>query len=175
MQIFLAPIGPIRDICETSVKEELSAVFPADVVVMPGCPVPAGALNSQRGQVYAKTVLKDLVACTPLFAPDQRALGIIDQDIYVEGFDFLFGLADRKTGYGLVSVVRLRPEFYGQPADNTLFCRRVVKEAVHEIGHTFGLSHCSRPQCVMYFSEFLEDTDRKGSRLCVSCRKKLSS
>jgi len=51
---------------------------------------------------------------------------------------------------------------------------RAVKEAVHELGHTFGLDHCSDPRCVMHFSNMLADTDRKGREFCPSCRARLA-
>jgi archaemetzincin len=44
--------------------------------------------------------------------------------------------------------------------------RRAATEAIHELGHTFGLRHCSRPSCVMWFSNTLAETDRKDVRPC---------
>ena len=49
----------------------------------------------------------------------------------------------------------------------------MVKEAIHELGHTFGLFHCNNKLCVVYFSNSLYDTDRKGKRLCLDCKNKL--
>src|SRR5207244_9928385 len=47
---------------------------------------------------------------------------------------------------------------------------RVVKTAVHELGHTLGLGHHgANPQCVMFFSEKLADTDRKSRDFCRAC------
>jgi len=71
------------------------------------------------------------------------------------------------------SITRLRQEFYGLPADHTLFQRRVLTEAVHELGHTYGLGHRKNPGCVMFFSNSLIDTDRKGSEFCPKCKNKL--
>jgi archaemetzincin len=48
-----------------------------------------------------------------------------------------------------------------------------MKEAVHELGHTYGLSHCRDIHCVMCFSNTLGDTDRKGVRFCAACEPKL--
>jgi len=57
--------------------------------------------------------------------------------------------------------------------DKGLFRERILKEAVHELGHTFGLSHCSSPSCVMFFSNSLPGTDRKKSDFCPECRRRL--
>lgn len=59
-------------------------------------------------------------------------------------------------------------------AGESLFHLRAVKEAVHELGHTYGLGHCRNPRCVMSFSNSLRDVDRKERDFCPSCRRKLA-
>jgi archaemetzincin len=98
-----------------------------------------------------------------------RLLGITDVDLFTAGLNFIFGQAFIGGRECLISLARLRPSFYGQPDDADLFRERVIKEAVHELGHTFGLSHCGDPQCVMMFSNSLTDTDRKSSTFCLNC------
>ncbi|HET6437289.1 MAG TPA: peptidase M54, partial [Anaeromyxobacter sp.] len=44
------------------------------------------------------------------------------------------------------------------------------KEAVHELGHCFGLRHCQSPGCVMGRSSSVHEVDEKGHGLCVDCR-----
>ncbi|MFN3466335.1 MAG: archemetzincin, partial [Candidatus Brocadiales bacterium] len=66
-------------------------------------------------------------------------------------------------------LCRLRQEFYGRPVDLTLLKERMVKEAVHEIGHVWGMRHCPDPCCVMFFSNSLADTDRKSDTFCKNC------
>jgi predicted Zn-dependent protease len=48
------------------------------------------------------------------------------------------------------------------PENRSLFHQRVLTEAVHELGHTDGLNHRLNPRCVMFFSNPLVDTERKG-------------
>jgi archaemetzincin len=65
---------------------------------------------------------------------------------------------------------RLRQELYVKKSDtNKLFEQRVIKEAVHEIGHAFGLTHCEESRCVMHFSNSLQDTDFKHYMFCKRC------
>lgn len=104
----------------------------------------------------------------------KRVLGIIDKDLYVSELNFVFGQAESPGSHALISITRLRQEFYGLAKDDKIFFDRVIKEAVHELGHTYGLSHCSNPKCVMFFSNSLPDTDRKSSLFCERCLKKLA-
>jgi archaemetzincin len=97
-------------------------------------------------------------------------LALVDLDLYVPGLNFVFGLADLPGRRAVVALPRLREGFYGGQDDAEVFLTRVTKEAVHELGHTFGLQHCTNRRCVMVFSNSLEDTDRKEQTFCSACR-----
>jgi archaemetzincin len=90
------------------------------------------------------------------------------RDLYVEGLNFVFGLADSPGKAAVISLHRLHAD-----ADGALFRARAVKEAMHELGHTRGLRHCADSRCVMAFSKSLADTDRKGKEFCSRCAQKL--
>jgi archaemetzincin len=102
----------------------------------------------------------------------ERILGIVDLDLYVPRLNFVFGEASQRVA--IISLTRLRDEFYHLPKDESLFRKRVLTEAVHELGHTYGLEHCRIPQCVMFFSKSLIDTDTKGPDFCPKCKNKIS-
>jgi archaemetzincin len=108
------------------------------------------------------------------FRPNKatRILGILDIDAYSDGFDFVFGEAFYRGRVAAVYLPRLMQEFYGIKPNTSLFYQRLVKEAIHELGHAFGFDHCKNSQCVMYFSTSLLDVDAKGRSFCYSCRKK---
>jgi archaemetzincin len=101
--------------------------------------------------------------------PVDRLLGVTAFDLFVPGMNFVFGEARCPGPVAVVSTNRLRPS----PKNTRLFRERVIKEAVHEIGHTHGLKHCLDPLCVMYFSENIADTDRKKTDFCGECRSAL--
>ena len=103
-----------------------------------------------------------------------RILGVVDVDIFAPGLNFVFGEADITGGKAIISLQRLRQEFYGLSQDQDLFQERVLKEAVHELGHTYGLMHCLNPACVMHFSNSLHDTDLKGWNFCPTCKVRLN-
>jgi len=107
-----------------------------------------------------------------------RVLGVLDVDIFSKFLNFVFGVADlpknNNFGIALISVTRLREVFYRRTDNVALFELRIVKEAIHELGHTFGLEHCTN-FCVMNFSETLEYTDKKPPKFCEECANRVNS
>jgi archaemetzincin len=91
-------------------------------------------------------------------------------DLYIPILTFVFGEAQLQGNCAVESSFRLRQEFYGLPPDSALFRDRLLKESIHELGHTFELSHCDDYQCVMSPSHGVEWIDLKTSRLCKACR-----
>ena len=166
--ILIVPIGPVDAGTLTSLDSALRDVFRLPVKRGRMLQIPPEAYNDERRQ-YNSSVILDMLK--PLRSPDVcRILAVIDEDLYVPRLNFVFGMADMESGVAIISLVRLRNEIYGYPPDNGLLFERTVKEAVHELGHTFGMGHCSDSRCVMHFSNSLEDTDRKGPSFCPNCR-----
>jgi archaemetzincin len=123
-------------------------------------PAPIEAWSPARRQYRGEVVLEQLA---PLQAGAERVLGLADLDLFVPQLTFVFGLA-RPGGPAVVALARLRQEFWGAPGDKRLFLARASKESVHELGHTYGLSHCEEPACVMRFSNTLRETDQKSDQ-----------
>ena len=103
-----------------------------------------------------------------------KLLGIVDVDLFSPGYDYIYGEADVPAGIATLSLHRLRPEFFGEPSDRTLFEERAVKEAVHELGHLFGLVHCRDRKCVMRPCPNPENVDEKSRHICARCSTKLA-
>jgi archaemetzincin len=130
------------------------------------------ALDPHRSQYYSTSILQRLErACDP----DARILGVATADLYVPVLTFVFGEAQLDGNCAVVSIARLREEFYGLPPREDLLRERLVKEAVHEIGHTFGLRHCPDWRCVMTSSHAVERLDVKEAEFCARCRKAVSA
>lgn len=165
--IILVPIGDVPAQLVDDLTEPLSATFELPCRSAPAIPIPDVAYDAQRGQ-YRGSALLAALARQPL--PDaRRALGLIDADCYAPGLNFILGQANLEGRDAFVALARLRPSFYGLPEDPSRFQDRLLKEAVHELGHTFGLTHCPDPGCVMHFSNSLQDTDRKRAVPCPDC------
>ena len=101
-----------------------------------------------------------------------KVLAICNFDAYSGELNFVFGEAHLGGRVAAVYLPRLRQEFYVKKPDTSKpFEQRVIKEAIHELGHAFGLSHCEKNRCVMHFSNSLQDTDIKHYTFCERCNK----
>ncbi len=123
--------------------------------------------NTGRRQWDADLVLSD---CTKRMARKEESLSlfITERDLYAAPLNFVFGLARRDLHAAIVSWNRLKSD------DKTILATRLAKEIVHEVGHLEGLEHCKKPNCVMWFSNTLYETDRKGVNFCDACRQRIS-
>jgi archaemetzincin len=143
----------------------VSSAFASTVVIGRSIPLPEDAYNPSRRQ-YHSTVLLDGLA-THKREEWFRLLGMADVDLYAPDLNFVFGEADTDRGVAVFSVARLRT------MNRDRFVHRAATEAVHELDHTYGLRHCRESRCVMWFSNTLEESDRKGTRFCAAHAREL--
>jgi archaemetzincin len=165
----LIPIGAIESGVPARLKQSLEQTFASVVEIGSQMAKPDFAYNPTRKQYLAPLILDAISE----FGAEGKMLGVADVDLYAPGLNFVFGQADIKRGVAVISLRRLRQEYYGLAQDKDLFSQRAIKEAIHEIGHTYGLTHCRDDACVMHFSNSLADTDRKEASLCQKCQSKL--
>ena len=170
--ILILPVGEIDGSLKEALAYRLTECFGDPVRISEGTGVPGHLYRPERGQ-YDGELIVNYLADLPLTAEATRILGITECDLFSGTLRFVFGLASNTCA--VVSLFRLRPERYGQASSIPLLTRRAITEAVHEIGHTYGLSHCTDPRCAMYFSNSIVDTDRKRPDFCPAHRKILES
>ena len=171
MQIILQPIlfQPAKDIISL-LEKILSEEFNASIVTAsPIKNISDQLFDKQRKQWKSNDILQWL---SDKYKPSKstRILAICDFDAYSDHLNFVFGEAYVDGSISAIYLPRLRQEFYGLKPDESLFYQRIVKEAVHELGHAFGLNHCKNIRCVMHFSNSLSDTDIKTSHFCNVCK-----
>ena len=124
-----------------------------------------------RRQYNSSQILLQLINAPP--ADALKILGVVEVDLFIPILTFVFGEAQLGGIGALVSLHRLNNKFYGLPEDRRLLTQRLVKESLHELGHTFGLIHCTYPQCVLNASTYVEDIDQKSPELCPRCREQV--
>jgi archaemetzincin len=171
MKLGVLPIGKADRSIMVRIKENLARVFPdiVCVVVEEHFPLLEEAFDEKRQQYQSYVILREVQGYAVRKASLNRVLGVVDADIFVPKLSFVFGEATSPGKAALISLWRLKPEFYGDRADIELLLGRAVKEAIHELGHTLGLWHCSCSSCVMHFSNSISDTDIKQSVFCDKC------
>ena len=175
--IHLIPLGngesraPGLDVLET-LAASLARTFRTPCRIRPETMDIGFAHDANRHQFYSTAIIQRMERTCD---PDARVLGVTTCDLFVPVLTFVFGEAQLDGNCAVVSAARLHDEFYGLPHRDELFRERLLKEASHEIGHTFGLRHCRDWRCVMASSHAVERLDVKTAEFCPACRKPLAS
>lgn len=165
--LYVVAIGSVPERPLQWAEEAAADWFPLPLTRLPALPMPEAAYDAKRRQYQSVEVMKMLAQSAPHDAV--RVLGITDADLAIPALSFLFGQAQVNGPIALVSLCRLHQEFYGLPGNPDLLRERTVKEVLHELGHTFGLIHCSERACPMSLATHIEGVDAKSDRYCARC------
>lgn len=188
-QIAVLPIGEIPEKHLEALAAGLERILKKNIVVLEPRPEPVkGGITTTSGettrpvagineiQYYAAPFLQLAHDFAYGIGKEYlKVLGVTDLDLYTDDLNFIFGQAEISGRAALISTARLRfQKFHSigrrRLESHEVFIERMLKEAVHELGHTFGMRHCNNRSCVMAFSNCLEDTDYKSDQYCDRCR-----
>jgi archaemetzincin len=165
--LYIAPVGSVAASVLDWVESAVAEWFPLAVRRLPPVAIPAESYDAGRGQYLSVPVMHALAEAAP---PDAaRLLGATEVDLAIPMLSFLFGQAQLDGQVAVISLCRLRQEFYGLPADGELLRQRAVKETLHELGHTYGLTHCQDARCIMSLATHVALVDQKSERYCARC------
>ena len=164
---YIVAVGSVASEVLDWLDTEAAEWFPFPVRRLPPLAIPEGWYDAARQQYQSVEVMKALAETAP--RDTARLLGVTEVDLAIPMLTFLFGQAQLNGPVAVVSLCRLRQEFYGLPANDGLLRERARKEMLHELGHTFGLTHCSEPQCAMSLATHIDLVDTKKERYCARC------
>jgi archaemetzincin len=152
----ILPLGRVEGEMIQAVAGAFAGEIGMALRVMPGLESPDYAFDRHRIQYDAARIISrieamDIDGCA-------RVMALVDVDLFVPVFTFVFGEARLGGRVALVSLFRLedRPD-------------RAVKIALHEFGHLCMLDHCRESRCVMNFAKGLGQLDRVPPYYCRYC------
>jgi len=170
-RLHLLPIGNVDGGLLTDLEVALAESFRVPCEVLRRTLDPEFAFHGERQQYHSSELLGRMQS--HVASDSWRVLGVTGVDLYIPILTFVFGEAQMGGPCSVVSFHRLRQEFYGLPADQDVLWQRLLKEAVHEIGHTIRLTHCEDYGCAMAPSHAVEWIDLKNAKFCAACQSKI--
>jgi len=153
-----------------AIGERLAEEFAAPVRNLE-LPAADFAYHPARRQCGSIPVLGTLIERCPEDA--LKLIAVTERDLFIPVLTFVYGHAQLGGRVAVVSLARLRQEFYGMPSNRPVFIERALKEALHETGHTFGLVHCADRECAMCLATNIRQIDLKRAAFCATCAARL--
>ncbi|MCD4668917.1 MAG: hypothetical protein K8S14_00575 [Actinomycetia bacterium] len=173
-------------------RKNLSIVFESNVIILKHIIIPLTLFNNDKKQYDGRKLLRFLTENMTLKEVKDINLAVFDRDLYTGNLDYVFGLASPFPKICVISIMRVHPHFHKDYFSNSLkkrkagkfpllikrlsstekklYYERILKEAVHGIGHALGLLHCDNKNCIMYPSNTSGDIDGKDTAFCKTCR-----
>jgi archaemetzincin len=165
--ISIAPVKISNSELVQRVLYELAKIFPGKIRRI-GLEIDLKeSFSVERNQYFSTQLLAEATNHTS--GLNGKVVILVDFDLYIPVFTFVFGEAQINGKHSIVSLCRLHEEFYTGQTDEELLLRRAIKEILHELGHNFGLLHCHNWDCVMHSSAIVEEVDIKGDNYCPEC------
>lgn len=176
--IYLLPIGAFdagKSPRLETLREYASAFFGLEAKLMPAVATKAVKARKRRHQGRKQLRSTDILNWLGRQLPADAycLIGLTMTDLYPQpGWNFVFGQASLKGRVGVYSFARYDPG-EGVKGRRALLMRRSFGVLAHEVGHMFGIEHCTHYHCVMNGSNSLEETDAGTAHLCPVCLRKL--
>lgn len=178
--IYIVPIGDVDEKYLTPLVPKLEKRFKTRVYVAldKRRPEPDYAYDFDANKYVAMYILSELIKNVEV-PEGAKVLGITNVEIFVpeSGRPFVFGQAQygQNSKAAIISTLRMDPNSYvdGKPNDELLI-RRMIKEAIHELGHVFGLRNSADPLCVMYLPKDVKELDKKSDGFSSESQREFS-
>jgi archaemetzincin len=165
--IAVLPFGKVGEDVVRIVTDGLQGVLRVPVDLYNTVHMPGDAYMESRNQFNAMAILKHIR--DQHAKPNMKVLGLTEKDLGNPILTFVFGEAFLGGAAAVMSCNRLYRGVGDALVSREHFLARVIKVALHEIGHTFNLPHCHVGRCVMRASNSLAELDSKLGYLCNYC------
>lgn len=168
--ILLQPLGKFSTTHLRFLKDSIERFYPVQVLITPAKQLPEHAYYAPRNRYRADSI----IAWLRQMKPDSISaiVGLTTTDVSAtkgKYIDFgIMGLGYRPGPACVVSTYRLKNTIQSTQH----FQNRLFKVVVHELGHNFGLAHCTNQQCIMADAEGKMKLDKEQG-LCIACKAKL--
>ncbi|MBU1343647.1 MAG: hypothetical protein KKE44_13765 [Proteobacteria bacterium] len=164
--IVISPVGNIPAWINTTIAENIQNAFGFKTRVSPLLDDISFAYEEKRNQYYSTRILEELAARAPKDCI--KLLAVTKEDLFIPILTHVYGEAQLGGIASIISISRL----FAYPESGPLEKGhdRIIKEAAHELGHTFDLRHCEDDRCIMHYCRKLEDVDQKTDRFCRYCK-----
>ncbi|MFH2037415.1 MAG: archaemetzincin [Candidatus Zixiibacteriota bacterium] len=170
-KIVVVPLGEVEFMLVNRLATNIGPIFGRSVDILKGMKMPEESFNVIRNQYYASIIQAKLERVKA--NPREIIIGICEEDIYLPDEAWVIGNSDDVLGTSVVSLFRIRQEFYGLPENDNMVYSRLFKQAVHHLAHLFELPSCKNAKCINYFSQEMFDIDNKSEKFCDICRRQL--
>ena len=162
--IGIVSMGKVPEIMPKVVAANIQGYLNLPTDILSPLDRPDYAFDERRLQYNAAEILKTFESMN--FGDYEKVIGILEVDLFLPIFTYVFGEAKLGGKRAIVSLYRLQK---GSPAPSPPVHERAAKVALHELGHLFNLSHCGDGQCLMHFSGELQDLDGVPFLFCRYC------
>jgi len=164
--IIISPVGRIPQWINETIAGHIGPLFGMETRIHPLLGDIEFAHDPDRNQYHSTVILEALERAAPRDC--LKVLAVTQEDLFIPILTHVYGEAQLGGLASIVSIARLLTDPAATPLDRGR--ARIIKEAAHELGHTFDLRHCEDPGCLMHYCRKIEDVDHKSDRLCRYCR-----
>lgn len=165
--IIISPIGDVTPDLLGPISEEIKRIYGYPTEILSLLDDLEFAFHPNRNQYHSTPILEQLAQKAPAGAI--KVLALVEVDLFIPILTHVYGEAQLGGKACIVSTIRLN-EGHSYLNTQEPFLSRIVKEAIHELGHTFQLRHCREHTCLMHYCRNESDVDRKSDQLCRYCK-----
>jgi archaemetzincin len=171
-KIVVVPLGEVDFGIVNRLATNIGPVFSRSVDILKGIKMPREAFSVVRNQYYAQVVLTKIERAKA--NNREKVIAICEEDLYLPEDAYVLSSVDRVAGTAIISLYRIRQEFYGLPENDGMIYPRLFKESIHRMCGLLHLPECRNPRCVNYYSQMMLDIDSKQDKLCDICLRQMT-